>query len=154
MDSRHFDADVVIVGAGPAGAAAAITCATRGMRVILCERRASADERPGETLHPGVDSLMAQLGVGHRLNNVVGARHAGIWVDWAGLRRFEPFGEDDSGPWRGFQVRRRDFDRLLVERAREAGAHVMPPSAVTELLVSKASFMVSQRRIARSTLGS
>src|SRR5882724_5704622 len=121
MDHRPVDADVVVIGGGPAGAAAAIACATRGLCVVLCERERFTLERPGETLHPGIEPLLAQLGVADRLPQVVGARHAGIWIEWGSARRFEPFGADAHGPWLGFQVRRSDFDALLLERAREVG---------------------------------
>ena len=123
MDARQFDADVVVIGGGPAGSATAISCATRGLRTILFERELFARERPGETLHPGVEPLLAQLGVADRLEQVVGARHRGIWIEWNGARRFEPFGGDASGPWAGFQVWRQDFDALLI-RARKRSASI------------------------------
>ena len=47
MDDRPVDADVLVVGGGPAGAAAAIACAVRGHRVVLCERERGGRERPG-----------------------------------------------------------------------------------------------------------
>lgn len=130
MDARHFDADVIVVGGGPAGSAAAISCATRGLRTILFERELFARERPGETLHPGIEPLLAQLGVAE-LDQVVGARHSGIWIEWNGERRFEPFGSDANGPWAGFQVWRQDFDDLLIARAQDAGVDVRRPCAVT-----------------------
>jgi flavin-dependent dehydrogenase len=124
MDGRHLDADVAVVGGGPAGSAVAIGCASRGLRVVLLERDVFALERPGETLHPGVESLLAQLGIADRLPQVTGARHPGIWVEWGSPRRFEPYGSDEQGPWSGFQVSRADFDTLLLVRAREVGAEV------------------------------
>ena len=131
MENRPVDADVLVVGGGPAGAAAAIACALRGHRVLLCEREPGGRERPGETLHPGVEPLLAQLGVADRWASVVGARHSGIWIEWGGPRRFEAFGGDASGPWSGFQVWRADFDALLLARAGEAGVDVRQPCAVT-----------------------
>lgn len=133
MDARQFDADVIVVGGGPAGSAAAIACATRGLSTMLFERDLFARERPGETLHPGIEPLLSQLGVAERLNEVVGARHQGIWIEWSGARRFEPFGGDASGPWAGFQVWRQDFDDLLLGRAREAGVEIRRPCAVTRM---------------------
>src|SRR5262249_51602234 len=64
----RIDTDVAVIGGGPGGSAAAITCAARGWRVHLFERAtfAGADfagDRPGETLHPGVEPVLAQLGV-------------------------------------------------------------------------------------------
>lgn len=140
MDARRVDAvrlnaDVLIVGGGPAGSAAAIACAVNGLKVVLCEREPFPRDRPGEALHPGVDSLLAQLGVAERLDAVTGARFEGVAIDWAGQRRFEAFGADDEGAWRGRQVRRADFDALLLERARKAGCEVLQPCAVLEPVV-------------------
>jgi flavin-dependent dehydrogenase len=131
MDHRPVDADVVVIGGGPAGSAAATACATRGLGVVLCEREPPGGDRPGETLHPGIEPLLGQLGIADRLASVVGARHTGIWIEWGGSRRFQAFGGDAGGPWRGFQVWRADFDRLLLLRARETGAAVRQPCAVT-----------------------
>jgi flavin-dependent dehydrogenase len=134
VDARPLDTDVLIAGGGPAGAAAAITCARNGVRVILCERDAAAGERPGETLHPGVEPLLAQLGVADRLAAVTGARHPGIWIEWGSARRFEAFGADEGGAWRGYQVWRADFDTMLLDRARELGVDVRRPCAAGAVL--------------------
>lgn len=135
METGRYDTDVVIVGGGPAGSAAAIVCAERGLRVRLFERERFTRERPGETLHPGIEPLLEQLGIdGARLASVTGARHEGIWVDWNGARRFELFGQDAQGPWRGFQVQRTAFDSMLLARAAEAGAIVRQPCGVSALL--------------------
>src|SRR5579863_9008965 len=137
MGDRQIDADVVVVGGGPAGAAAAIACAARGLGVVLCERAPSGRDRPGETLHPGIEPLLGQLGVADRFPLVVGARHAGIWIEWGGPRRFEAFGSDANGPWSGFQAWRAEFDALLLERARTLGVEVRQPCPVTGLLEPK-----------------
>ncbi|HTU54480.1 MAG TPA: FAD-dependent monooxygenase [Acetobacteraceae bacterium] len=126
--------DLVIVGGGPGGAAAAITAASRGLAVVLCEREEIFQERPGETLHPGLVPLLGQLGLTERLAPLIHARHAGIWVEWGGKRGFTEFGGDGRGPWEGFHVRRADFDTLLLARAREAGVEVRRSSAVTGVL--------------------
>jgi flavin-dependent dehydrogenase len=130
MVDRPVDADVLVVGGGPAGAAAAIACAERGHRTVLCERAARGRDRPGETLHPGIEPLLVQLGLAGRLTPVVGARHSGIWVEWGGPRRFDAFGSDADGRWSGFQVWRADFDDLLLTRAGEAGVELRRPSTV------------------------
>lgn len=134
MDDRSVDADVVVVGGGPAGSATAIACAVRGLRVILCEREVSGRHRPGETLHPGIEPLLAQLGVLDRLPQVNGARHAGVWIEWSGPRRFEAFGGDAEGPWHGFQVSRAEFDAMLLDRARALGVQVRERCAATGVL--------------------
>ena len=136
MATGQYDTDVVIVGGGPAGSAAAIACAARGLQVRLFERERFTRERPGETLHPGIEPVLEQLGIGSaRLASVTGARHEGIWIDWNGARRFELFGQDVQGAWRGFQVQRTAFDAMLLARAAEAGAFVRQPCAVSGLLM-------------------
>lgn len=134
MDDRHLDSDVVVVGGGPGGAAAAIACAARGLSVIAIDRDAVTRDKPGESLHPGIEPLLGQLGIGEGLARVTGARHAGIWIEWGGARRFEPFGSDADGPWQGFQVWRADFDEMLLQRARDLGVDVRRPCAATGVL--------------------
>ena len=51
-------ADVVVVGGGPAGSAAAIGLARRGATVVVLERTRYEEQRVGETLRPG-DPLVA-----------------------------------------------------------------------------------------------
>jgi flavin-dependent dehydrogenase len=134
VDAGHVDTvetDVAVVGGGPAGAAAAIACAEAGLRVHLFEREMFAGERPGETLHPGIEPLFAQLGIDQRIACVVGARHQGVWVDWGGTRHFEAYGADADGAWQGFQVSRAAFDAMLLARARELSATVLQPCAVS-----------------------
>jgi flavin-dependent dehydrogenase len=118
--------DVLIVGGGPAGCTAAIGCAEAGLRVTLIEREQFPRERPGETLYPGVEPLLQQLGVAEQVAAGF-LRHMGHWVQWEGERRFVPFGADDTGPWRGFQAWRADFDAILLHRAREVGVTVRQP---------------------------
>ena len=130
MAPRQLDTDVIIAGGGPAGAAAAIACAQRGLRVRLFERAVSSGHRPGETLHPGVEPLLGQLGLADRFQATVGARHSGILLSWGGRKRFQPYGTDQDGAWHGFQVSRAAFDQLLLDCAREQGVEVCQPCAV------------------------
>jgi flavin-dependent dehydrogenase len=129
-------ADVLILGAGPAGTSTAITCAQAGLRVVLTERSAFPRHMPGETLHPGVEPLLARLGVADAVHNAGFVRHAGHWITWAGPPRFEPFGGDASGSWLGFQAWRPTFDALLLDRARRLGTHVLQPCHVLQPLYS------------------
>jgi flavin-dependent dehydrogenase len=141
--ARQLDADVLIAGGGPAGCAAAIGCAAGGLRTILVDREAEPRERPGEALHPGVEPLLCALGV-DGLERVTGARHEGIWVGWGEEPRFEPFGSDPTGPWRGFQVDRRGLDRLLQARVRKRGAEVLSSCKVGEPIVEGGAVVGAQ----------
>jgi flavin-dependent dehydrogenase len=130
MAPGQLDTDVIIAGGGPAGAATAIACIQRGLRVHLFERAAFSERRPGETLHPGVEPLLRQLGLADRFQATVGARHPGIWLCWGGQRRFQRYGSDQDGAWQGFQISRLAFDQLLLSHASELGVVVRQPCAI------------------------
>jgi flavin-dependent dehydrogenase len=120
--------DVVIVGGGPAGAAAAIAARSRGLNVALLERDPAPRLRPGEAVHPGVEPLLARLGALDRVLAADFIRHEGHWISWSDEpERFVPFGRDRHGAWRGFQLWRPLFDAILLEQAVRAGAHVRRP---------------------------
>ena len=130
--------DVVIVGGGPAGAAAAITAARHGLRATIVEREPVPGRRPGEAAHPGLEPLLARLGV---LDAVLAhdfPRHEGHWVAWGGeASRFVPFGADAGGPWRGFQLWRPTFDAIMLDAAGRAGAALIRPCPDVRPLVER-----------------
>ncbi len=126
--------DVVVVGAGPAGCAAAISCAQRGLRVALIERQRFPRFRPGESLHPGIEPLLQQLGVNTLLLHQQAMRFAGHWVQWNGPARFHALGSDEHGPWRGFQMARAQLDATLLRQAEELGVTVHQPCQARHVL--------------------
>ena len=132
-----LNADVAVVGAGPAGAAAAISCAKAGLAVIILDRERFPRERPGETLHPGIEVPLRELGTLERVYRVGFLRHGGIWVSWGDGPRFVPYGADGAGHWRGFQAWRADFDAILLKRARELGVEVLQPCRALEPTLSR-----------------
>lgn len=150
MDATRDGLDVLVLGAGPAGCAAAILCAQRGLRVALLEREAFPRDRPGETLHPGVEPLLRQLGLGDALQSAGFLRHPGVWVRWNSDLRFEPFGADGGGPWLGFQAWRAAFDSLMLEHARRLGVIIRQPCRADAPTLDGAR--VTGVRTARGTL--
>jgi flavin-dependent dehydrogenase len=129
-----LETEVLIVGSGPAGCAAAITARQAGLNVVLLEARAKHGPVPGETLHPGIELIFTQLGLRKRVFDEGFHRHRGIWIRWDALRLFQPYGADANGSWFGFQVDRSRFGALLVDAARAAGATVFPSSPAVRIL--------------------
>jgi flavin-dependent dehydrogenase len=127
--------DVVVVGGGPAGSAAAIWCARHGLTVCLLERQRFPRHRPGETLPPGVDVLFGQLGVAEAIARAGFTRHSGTWVEWTGERRFEAFGGMPDAPWLGRQAPRADLDLILLDAAAALGVQLRHPARATALLM-------------------
>ncbi|MHC8320118.1 NAD(P)/FAD-dependent oxidoreductase [Pseudomonas sp. GB2N2] len=126
--------DVVIIGAGPAGSAAAIFCAQHGLSVALLDHSRVCRDRPGETLPPAIEPLLQQLGIADPVLPGNFIRHSGNWVQWGSPRRFNAFGGDADGPWRGFQIPRRLLDGLLLNRAQASGVAVVRPCRALKVI--------------------
>ncbi len=109
--------DLLVLGAGPAGLASAITGALAGMRVRVLDLPPARTSLVPESVHPGIETLLDTLGVKSHFLEVGFQRFAGICVD--GIR--SPFGQDANGPWMGFHVRRSQFDQILRQRAESLG---------------------------------
>ncbi|MUL35010.1 NAD(P)/FAD-dependent oxidoreductase [Gloeocapsopsis dulcis] len=135
MNRSEAAIDVLILGAGPAGTATAIQCAQAGLNVTMIEREQFPRDRPGETLHPGIEPLLQQLSVAEQTLTPDLLRHLGIWVQW-NQSQFVPFGKDDTGVWRGFQIWRADFDAALLNHAKKLGVKVLQPCCPQALLLS------------------
>jgi flavin-dependent dehydrogenase len=115
--------DLVILGGGPAGAAAAITLARAGRSVIVIEKSHYREPRIGETLPPSARMPLAELGVWDAFLSAGHAPAPGVASSW---------GEDSlhdthfifNAHGRGWHLDRHRFDAMLADAAREAGAHV------------------------------
>ena len=129
------EADVIVLGAGPAGCAAAIRARQAGARVLMFDVNSRPKVSPGETLHPGIEPLLKQLGVLDQVLRAGFQRHRGIWLEDGGPRHFLPYGEDTDGRWLGFQADRRTFHRILQQAAVAAQAKLIRDSCPEAVLV-------------------
>ena len=80
MSSASYDTDVLVLGGGPAGSAAAITAVNAGLSAIIIEREVFPRPAPGESAHPGVQPLLRQLGVEAEVLSAGFLRHPGYLV--------------------------------------------------------------------------
>ncbi len=131
------ETDVIIIGAGPAGCAAAIRARQAGLSVLLFEARTSPKKTPGETLHPGMEPLFIQLGIAEKIKLADFPRHSGVWLESQGQRRFVPYGQDDNGPWLGFQADRQILQQILQQAALDAQSELIVNVRPEQVLMKK-----------------
>ena len=117
----HLKYDMAFVGSGPAGTSAAITAASRGLRVLLLDRVRFPRLRPGECLHPGIEPIFRELRVWHAVAEASAVRPEQRRVCWDGGSRLESFGQDAKGGWRAVHITRSVLDAILLQRARDMG---------------------------------
>ncbi|HET8930014.1 MAG TPA: FAD-dependent oxidoreductase [Acidimicrobiales bacterium] len=131
------DFDVIVVGAGPAGSAAALTAARAGARVALLERGP----------FPGAKNMFGGVVYGRILDSLIPGWYDEMPVQrWitrrstmmlAGDRSFTVdfrAGEWGRAPYNGATVYRADFDAWLAQHATDAGATLVCDTVVTGLL--------------------
>jgi flavin-dependent dehydrogenase len=121
-----FNVDVLIVGAGPAGCAAALSLADR-WSVLLVDRREGALVRVGESLPAAAGRILADLGVMADFQAQAHAPCHGQLSRWGGHRLVERDAlRDPYGP--GWHLDRARFDAMLRHAATARGAMLQAPA--------------------------
>lgn len=139
--------NVIVIGAGPAGATAAYLLAQAGMEVVMIERGAIpgsknvsgalAFSHVYDEIYPRFwESAPVERGiVGHSI--VFLGKEASVTLDYrdlaeAGHERSEPAGHRRSN---AYSVLRARFDPWMAQQAEEAGAMLLPGYTVERLLI-------------------
>ena len=134
MSSDHFD--VVVIGGGPAGSTTAALVAEYGHRVLLLERAQFPRFQIGESLMPGTYWSFKRLGVLDKLRNSAFVRKYSVQFFGGTGRGSAPFYFHKHDPHESsitWQVLRSEFDQMMLDNAREKGAHVELGAAVNQV---------------------
>lgn len=132
MTKKTTYCDAAIIGAGPAGAAAAAHLGTLGIRdVVLVDRHDfPRDKTCGSGVSPKGIEVLKELGIWEEVEP-----HA-YWI--RGLRLVTPGGRDSwqsaQGAAEAIVCKRRVLDHLLLQKALERGATFVPDFDATEAI--------------------
>ncbi len=134
LGAHLSDADLVVVGAGPAGAMAAATAARGGLRVVLLEKRRLPRHKPcggglPVPVHAELRDLAPEAVVDTRVRCMRHSWRFGEAVEAA----IDPPGTVSARSRGLWMVQRPRFDQALVQRAAAAGALVLEGHCFTAL---------------------
>ena len=136
--------DAVVIGGGPAGATAGRLLASWGHSVAILDNPSPRARGLAESIPPSTQKLLAEIGLLDAVERGGFLRGRGNTVWWASAEpRIETFHasatcvppgdlrprQEPPSPL-GYQVFRPDFDRVLLDSAASAGAHVQTPARV------------------------
>ena len=140
--------DVIVVGGGPAGSTTSAFLARAGRRVLLFEREPFPRFHVGESLLPATLPILDRMGVlatvaehGFQL------KHGATFHDQeSDYQRTFYFLTNKPWPSYSYQVRRSDFDALLLEHASKQGVDVCQPATVESVAFDLDGVSVAVRR--------
>lgn len=137
VQEKLMESDVIVIGGGPSGSSTATLIAQAGYKVTLFEREHFPRFHIGESLIPQTYHVIKRLGL---LPKMKGShyvkKHSVQFVTEHG-KLSEPFyfhdhkPEESSQTW---QVRRSEFDHMLLNNARDHGVTVHEGARVLEVL--------------------
>ena len=135
---RAVEADVAVIGGGPAGSSLATLLRQQGYRVTLLERETFPRPHVGESMLPGVLFALRKTGALERVEKAGFTRKYGATYIWGRSRdpwtiRFSEISQDRTFT---FQCDREVFDKLLLDHARDEGVDVREGHQVTRALMS------------------
>jgi flavin-dependent dehydrogenase len=142
--------DVAIIGGGPAGSVSAALLARANRRVVVLERDRFPRFHIGESLLPFSMQAFTRLGLHEKfaragfMEKFGGEMHGACGGDGVKFYFEDGFRSQTD---RSYQVTRADFDKLLLDHARESGAEVHEETSVEKIEFSEEAVTIgiSQR---------
>ena len=135
----HPDAQVVVVGAGPAGATTAFHLAQAGVDVVVLEKAQFPREKVcGDGLTPRAVKQLVAMGI-ETSPEAGWIKNHGLRIIGGGMRLEMPWPDLASFPGYGLVRPRQDFDEVLARAAQKSGAKLYENTTVVGPLVDDKS---------------
>ena len=137
MIANKTNFDAIVIGAGPAGSTTAALLAEKGHEVMVVEKEKFPRYHIGESLIPFCYFPLKRLGLVDKLRQSENPKKYSVqFVRQNGVVSqpfyfFQHMNHPSSTTW---QVRRSEFDQLLLDKAREEGASVLEETKAQALL--------------------
>ena len=137
MIANKTNFDAIVIGAGPAGSTTAALLAEKGHEVMVVEKEKFPRYHIGESLIPFCYFPLKRLGLVDKLRQSENPKKYSVqFVRQNGVVSqpfyfFQHMNHPSSTTW---QVRRSEFDQLLLDKAREKGASVLEETKAQALL--------------------
>ncbi|GGO65905.1 NAD(P)/FAD-dependent oxidoreductase [Bowmanella pacifica] len=117
--------DVVVIGAGPAGACAAAMLVDQGLSVIVLEKEQFPRFSIGESLLPQSMAFLDKAGLVEAVNqHGFQLKNGAAFLKDGQYTVFDFSDKYSEGPGTTFQVKRAEFDKLLADGAANKGAQI------------------------------
>ena len=138
---ERFDADVIVIGGGPAGATVGSYLGRAGHKVIILERDIHPREHVGESLVPATNIVTHDLGFWEKLEGSQFVKKPG--ATWTGIKgkvgsefvvTFAEVPQNIPNPEYTYHVDRAAFDAMYLKHASELGAEVVQGVSVLKVL--------------------
>ena len=137
MIAAKTNFDIIVIGAGPAGASAAALLAEKGHDVLVVEKEKFPRYHVGESLMPFCYFPLKRLGLVDKLQQSENPKKYCVqFVRQNGVvsQPFYFFQHMDHPSSTTWQVWRSEFDALLLDKARQEGASVLEETKAQALL--------------------
>jgi geranylgeranyl reductase family protein len=129
--TETLETDVLVVGGGPGGAAAAYHLARHGIDVTVVDRSSFPREKVcGDGLTPRSVAAMLRMGIDPDQPGFERVRGLRVYSRFTTIEL--PWPELQTWPGYGLVMTRHDFDHLLTQRAQKAGARLLERTEALE----------------------